>query len=371
MMRLNAQSPIHPIMVFLITSSIVLLIAGTCSSSTSTNGGDSSRISPIKHLESSLAASAAHGTVVAVCAQDQKDGKECVVILSRSPSASLQSNLTVSPLRTYFDEHNNNDANNNDDKEEEEDIEQLLPLNNAGPIPSFYSTQSMIHLLHPPNQQDSSGAVVLALTGLAADARHLTRLTAKQIVEHDYIYGDDAKHRMQIKDVVRDVLSDTLTDAASDNGGRPYGVQALVAGWRRNRRSGGQELLDMYTVDPSGGYKHWGGGGTAVGRNAEMVRKRLHKALHHRRRGNDEDENEFNIPQGAEGGLEVAMKAMLGDESAALSLGVDVAKEARQFDALVLYPAKSRRNCAAFHPKKVEEVYRRYIASVKGSSDTL
>ena len=31
-------------------------------------------------------------------------------------------------------------------------------------------------------------------------------------------------------------------------------------------------LLQIYTVDPAGGWRHWGGGGTAVGRNADAVR---------------------------------------------------------------------------------------------------
>jgi 20S proteasome alpha/beta subunit len=49
-------------------------------------------------------------------------------------------------------------------------------------------------------------------------------------------------------------------------------VQALVVGLDKK----GKMLL--YTVDPTGGWQHYGGGATAVGRGAEEVRTQLYKA---------------------------------------------------------------------------------------------
>ena len=68
-------------------------------------------------------------------------------------------------------------------------------------------------------------------------------------------------------------LADVVRSAASGEG-RPYGVQALVVGDRPRSRQ-----LQIYTIDPAGGCTHWSGGGTAIGKDAELVRNCLLRCL--------------------------------------------------------------------------------------------
>jgi 20S proteasome alpha/beta subunit len=77
---------------------------------------------------------------------------------------------------------------------------------------------------------------------------------------------------MSVDRIVR-ALSSTVQLAALAEGGRPFGVQALVVGLDK------KDKLLLYTVDPTGGWQHYGGGATAVGRGAEKVRTLLYKAI--------------------------------------------------------------------------------------------
>jgi len=43
--------------------------------------------------------------------------------------------------------------------------------------------------------------------------------------------------------------------------------------------TGGACPLDVITLDPSGGYRHWGSRATAIGRGAAQVRKQLYERL--------------------------------------------------------------------------------------------
>ena len=106
------------------------------------------------------------------------------------------------------------------------------------------------------------------MTGFAADVQHLTRVTLSQVESHQMIYS----HAMSVDRIVLK-LSSFVQRAARVKGGRPYGVQALIVGLDAEGK------FQLYTVDPAGGWQHYGGGATAVGQGAEDVRAQLYKAM--------------------------------------------------------------------------------------------
>ena len=215
----------------LLLSLQLLLLLSVLIEGSSRTGGAS--VSPIKHLEASLAASSAHGTVVAV--RSLQDQQECVVL------------VTHRPLDTTATRKHPNVAD---------------------------STQELFGLCISDEPGTASwrwtqfgGSCVCAMTGFAADVQHLTRVTLRQVESHQTLYS----HAMSVDRIVR-ALSFTLQRAALEEGGRPYGVQALVVGLDK------KDKMLLYTVDPTGGWQHYGGGATAVGRGAEEVRTKLYKA---------------------------------------------------------------------------------------------
>jgi 20S proteasome alpha/beta subunit len=129
------------------------------------------------------------------------------------------------------------------------------------------------------------------MTGFAADVQHLTRVTLKLVESHQMV----TSHAMSVDRIVM-ALSSTVQLAALAEGGRPFGVQALVVGLDKN------DKMLLYTVDPTGGWQHYGGGATAIGRGAEEVRTRLYKAI------KDDASDDHS---GAKAALRIAISALM------------------------------------------------------------
>jgi len=224
------------------------------------NVGNSKRdfASPVlKHLESSVSASSAHGTVVAVRAHEnissnEKDVK-CILIVSRSPISSSRSEV--------------------EDIFEEKEIREIDV--NRGPLSSLEGLQQseMVYVLHE--------GVVVAMTGLMADARHLIQCCAKDLYRHEYMYGVQSRSIPFLKTMFVDGIVNRMNLAAFSAGGRPFGVQVLAIG--RNRSSNFDEQLQMFTIDPSGGlsYKKKA---AVIGRNAQIIHKNISKKISQRKK---------------------------------------------------------------------------------------
>jgi hypothetical protein len=63
-------------------------------------------------------------------------------------------------------------------------------------------------------------------------------------------------------------------EATAYQGGRPYGIQAMIIGQQPDAIKKSSLSPSIFTVDPSGGYRHWVTA-TAIGRDAPEVRKQL------------------------------------------------------------------------------------------------
>ena len=236
---------------------------------------------PSKSLSPSMKASSIASTIVAVTSpvseSDTRVEGQCCVILTKSHVGSTG-------RRNGEGNADDEDASDDDEadgvtlasvltgtEEAPEGITttpspeiQLYPINLPGrhtPSIGILSTGNYCHGISP---------LLVAFTGFTPDVHHLTLRAAKDYSNHLHMYGGMPMRT----DKVAKNLADVVRSEASSDGGRPFGVQALVVGDRPRSKQ-----LQLYTIDPAGGCTHWSGGATAIGKDAELVRKCLLRCL--------------------------------------------------------------------------------------------
>jgi hypothetical protein len=164
-------------------------------------------------------------------------------------------------------------------------------------------------------------AVLVAMTGLASDVDHLLSTLQSEWDSHVATY-EGSDHALSPHRVATVSLAQALYGAAQGaDGGRPYGVQCLVVGPMPIRTDNDDDAssssapnrmapsFGMFTLDPGGGYRHWGVA-TAIGRAADRVRRNVHEILTMNPKGSG------GLPSDAGEALRVALNATasaLGD----------------------------------------------------------
>lgn len=271
-------------------SVLIFLLAGFPLSWSSTTNV----LSPVSNLEQSLTASSTQGTILA--------------IKSKIRSKSTQEN----PDRVSF--------NSVSCDEEEEEIPCVLVLSlsnnnqNTGGSPSTSSTTSVIEqhdlniedlitssgdcyegskklirlsdgyqspntkMLHVMGTSYARDPVICGMTGFLPDVRHLIKYTARLISNHDFVYApSSSSSSMRIQKHIILPISKYLRQVAFSGGsGRPFGVQILFLSASSSSRVND---MDIYTLDPSGGYKFWNSGATVIGKKAFLARQTLYSEL--------------------------------------------------------------------------------------------
>jgi hypothetical protein len=158
--------------------------------------------------------------------------------------------------------------------------------------------------------------VLVAMTGLASDVDHLLSTLQSEWDSHVATY-EGSDHALSPHRVATVSLAQALYGA---DGGRPYGVQCLVVGPTPIRTDNDDASsssapnrkapsFGMFTLDPGGGYRHWGVA-TAIGRAADRVRRNVHEILTMKPQGSG------GLPEDAGEALRVALNATasaLGD----------------------------------------------------------
>jgi 20S proteasome alpha/beta subunit len=153
-------------------------------------------------------------------------------------------------------------------------------------------------------------SALCAMTGLSSDVDHVTRVVQNHVQQHRAVYDVATPPLTKW-------LADTVRGAAKWEGGRPYGLQALLVTSNTNHDP------SVFTVDPSGAWRHWGSGCTCIGRNAEDIRQELYDQL-------KETEEPANLnPLLA---LKVALKSLLKATHAA-----SVNQENDDYDAILMW----------------------------------
>ncbi|KAL7527582.1 hypothetical protein ACHAWF_002233 [Thalassiosira exigua] len=285
-----------PLRAFLVAA---LLFAGPASPSSPSGpssrrgGGGAASSSPVRELGPSLAASVAGGTVVAARspprppssfenngeALGDEEDDECLVVLFRSPVASGSSdagNLTVASV--FGRPAPEGDGAERGDEGGVRRHPRLCFLSD-GPVDLPFlpgGTGHGLRVLHAP------AGLLVAATGFAPDADHVLHVAAGRVLSRISLFDAPSTSSSAVgKSVdphrlVREDLAAMMMDEAMSEGGRPYGVQLLVVGQSAlSGRNGRSFPLEIYTIDPSGGWRSCVGRGAAVGRGAERVRSAL------------------------------------------------------------------------------------------------
>jgi 20S proteasome alpha/beta subunit len=260
-------------------------------SSSSSSSGAAGATSPIRNFEPSWAASAAQGTTIVVsysaipehAAGATAPAREVVVAkdISNNTQTSDRKTAMVIVLRSPYEILATMPA---------KDLErQKLEIHGVRVRRQTLDQQT--NVAGSSRWMLVSDGGLCAMTGLAADVDFLSRSLQKQMDWQRVVY--EGSFVGTARQLVRH-LSEMLQRATESYGGRPFGVQALVVG-----QSSTEHMLQLYTVDPSGGFRHWGTG-TAIGRGASLVRKQLYGIL---------SEHGTPHPANAADALQVALKA--------------------------------------------------------------
>ena len=169
------------------------------------------------------------------------------------------------------------------------------------------------------------------MTGLASDVDHLTR-RLQQRVEHDTIIYDSA-HWSPVLEKVH-ALAKMLREATKYKGDRPFGVQALLIGRQQQQH---EAPMSLFSLDPSGGYRHWGVA-TAIGKAASLVRRRLY-------------ENLVAMPDLTT--VETVLRVSLNATMSALEESADMDLDMSGYECLIVWYERGRIRVAAVDPSEL------------------
>jgi 20S proteasome alpha/beta subunit len=262
----------------------------------SSNSIASAQTSPIRNWDPSWAASSAQGTVVAVSyvrkVTPDKDGHG-VVVLMRSPTARKDAPSSTS-TSTSIPSNKGDGATSTT----------AVTVDGLTVFP--HATNIMTAADSSRRWTPIGSTAICCMTGLASDIDYLSRTLQKQANVHRTVY--ESNHPQATLKVVKN-LAAMLQDAVQYKEGRPFGVQALVVGLDRTQSSSSKSRLNLFSLDPSGGFRHWGSA-TAIGRGAQQVRKHLYESLVVSSKSKKEDEVSSNGKKALEDALRACLTAM-------------------------------------------------------------
>ena len=207
----------------------------TLSSSISGTSGSKDILTPIPRWQESWTASQAHGTAMAMAVQD------CLVMFLRSPSTNV-----YKPVFSATD---------------------TLEVNGLR-VERIDGEHQHASMQYAPSWFPVGSHTLCAMSGLALDVEHISRVLQKKVHDHWFVYQTSmTTHAMAQK------VASVLQNECLLKGSRPYGVQCILAGC--DDIEGG---LCIYSIDPTGAWQSWGRA-TAIGKFGTDVRRVLAKKL--------------------------------------------------------------------------------------------
>ncbi|KAL3913326.1 MAG: hypothetical protein SGILL_006537, partial [Bacillariaceae sp.] len=186
--------------------------------------------------------------------------KDCAVILLRSPPSNV-----YKPLPAM-------------DEKGEEILVHGMSLQRIGSSTSGGDTSSALQ--YAPSWFPLGTQSLCAMTGLAMDVEHLTRVLQKQVDDDLNIFDHSSTTYSMTQELSRVLRNVCLREPT-----RPLGVQALLVGCDNiddattttlNNSGGNGGGLCMYSLDPSGTWQSWGKA-SAIGKFGREIRGLLGK----------------------------------------------------------------------------------------------
>jgi len=186
------------------------------------------------------------------------------------------------------------------------------------------------------------------MTGLASDIDYVTSVVQKQVDDHRKIFdgASSAKTYVQSTSDIVQILSDILQRETRYDGQRPLGIQVLLVG--RDPKAYTNQLhrtahaFKIFTLDPSGGYRHWGGG-AAIGRNAAFVRKQL-------------QEQSSSMDAGRVKGISALQLCLRSSMKARREESTKGGELSDEYEALLLWEENENFCVASIDPKQINDM---------------
>ena len=232
------------------------------------------------------------------------------------------------------------------------------------------SSSNNLRILH------AQSGLLIAATGFSPDVDHILNVAAGRVFSRISVYdapsfissSSTSGKSVDPHRLVREDLSSMMIDAAMSEGARPLGIQLLVIGQSALSSKASNNSLEIYTIDPSGGFRSCIGRGSAIGRGAQRVCSSLIM----------KEEKLNNNNYGWRGALDRAMLAAV-DALESTDEDEDVIKrENSKYGAVVVFGKASCNSlngrvstasrCASVDSAIVEECYQRcceHISSKK------
>jgi 20S proteasome alpha/beta subunit len=143
------------------------------------------------------------------------------------------------------------------------------------------------------------------MTGFASDVDHLVSTVQSSADRHRLVY-EGSDHVPSPLRLVHELAEALYDNAQGTQAGRPFGVQCLIVGqvpdWRPR--------FGIFTLDPSGGYRHWGVA-TAIGRGADRVRRNVYEQLQAKSGSRSGSSSSGDVPRTADEALRLALNATM------------------------------------------------------------
>lgn len=323
-----------PFIIYVSYSCFVLLlpiIYVVGASASKTNSKSKLAVSPIKNWDPSWTASGAQGTTVALSCpigDEQQERGILILIRSKKSDTTAKSNTQVSLAKKEVTKLGGLD---------------LCPVNSNELTMADASCRWTL----------LGSSALCCMTGFSSDVDYLTRRLQFQVEQNTIVYDSDFKQ--PVRRMVH-LLAEILQSATQQEGDRPFGVQVMMIGQQPQPQSkprSESKPLAMFTLDPSGGYRHWGVG-TAIGKAATHVRKQMYELLVQ------------TAPTSAESALRMALNATMSamnDEGSANN------GASSQYEAILVWNVNGGLRAAIVDPKQVEDVRQSLLKQEQNKSD--
>ena len=235
-----------------------------------TTSDTAQQLSPVANWEPSWAASAAHGTTLAINCWIPCQKEEVTVANDQTPRILATLIVLQSPSKGSTAVSFSNRAY--DPTVSSLGGLELTSIRQCDDVTTSTLTSSRWTFL--------GSTIVACMTGLASDVDHIIRTLQQHVDRQILIYAERTSGMAKLLAIdLIPVISQILREASQwQGGGRPLGVQTLLINGGGSSLHKGDPVL--MTVDPGGGYRHWASGVTAIGRGAHAVRQRLYRHLH-------------------------------------------------------------------------------------------
>jgi 20S proteasome alpha/beta subunit len=287
-------------------------------------------VSPIRNFEPSWTASSSGGTTIAIpCSMkgrvdmvNEIGGEPAVVMIFRS--------FSMSSL-----------ANNNDATIKASNPSAITVLSGLRVVRPIYISADDVSSNCPSQRWTHMGSTaVCSMNGFVPDVDFLTRFLQQLVEDYRTTNENNSLVNTVPMSTIKLVqyLADELQNACQWQGGRPFGVQAILVG--KDTFGGISTSLSIYTVDPSGGYRRWIGG-TAVGWHGNLIRKKM---LDYRHSPN----KKYNI-------LDALSALTIGLQASIFSQNNESERESDQYEALLVWQANGNLCVAMIDPSQIEE----------------